>query len=93
MKPNKKKNKKRKFPLNDPSIDMISGGVSALAALSTHPLDTLAVKSQSGGNALEDHIRDQASKSKKSKQGVTWEDLDKVRKNQNAQRGGKFKKL
>lgn len=69
MKP--KKNKKRKFPLNDTGIDVISGGTSALAALSTHPLDTLAVKSQSGGNALEDHIKNQASKAKKGTQNVT----------------------
>ena len=93
MKPNKKKNKERKFPLNDTGIDVVSGASSALAALSTHPLDTLAVQKQSGGSSLEQHIKDQATKAKKGTQNVTWEDLDKVRKNQNSQRAGKFRKL
>lgn len=58
----KDKNKKNKkdFPLSDAGIDMVSGGASALAALTTHPLDTIAVKSQSGGGGLEELIKRKA---------------------------------
>lgn len=69
------KKKKRDFPLSDAGIDMVSGGVSALAALSTHPLDTLAVKSQSGGGGLENLIKAEAKANPGGK--VSWSDLKK----------------